>query len=1311
MLAAAPALAASHTISAGTVVYDSGTYGSDDIVVDGATATLQIGSGGLALSNSIDFRNGGTLDNSGTISRGGNHVNGASSASGGHLVNEAGGQIKSADYVGVVFFNGGTALNTGSGSLIDAAVYGIDIQGATGTVTNADGAHITSGSTSVILFAGGDVTNTGDGSYIENGVSILGPGGTFTNEDGAEIDGGVHMRGSAEVTNTGSGSTINGTTAVNLDNGGTVTNGAGASILGAETGVKWDVASDTNTADDALTVINDGTISGATGNGIEAGTGGTLTDGAVTITNNATGSISGDGFGVVTSGSTTLTNHGTISGDTQAGVSIGAGSITNSGSTASIAGGADDGFDGVFISADVGSVTNEDGASISGDVAGVELNYGGDVTNQSGATITGNTTGILTWGGGTIINSGEGSLISATTDPNAIGIDFVPYDDIAFSITNEAGANIVGGYAGVAFYGAGALTNTGAGSTITANSYAVYYDTDTIPGDVTNADHASINSIYGSGIALYGGGDVDNSGGATITGYVDGIYSFHTVAITNSGAGSTISGTTAQGIYTEGDDGTVTNEDGATISGTDGIWFNGTGSAVTNTGAGSTITGTAGTGITMSGDGSVTNEDGASIAGGVAVDGKLTLTNKEGSTITGGVTAQGVSTITNDGAGSSITGDGFTVFLDRGGSVTNTGGATISGGDIGVYLYDDGHHTHGTVTNGVGSTIAGTTGIHSLIDTDVSNAGTIDGNVWLLDSAENHVTLYSGSTITGSLYIGSNSASTLTLDGTGTQLYSDAVTDDTIFTSTLVKKGAGTWTIDKEVDAQWIEVDGGTLVVGYHGDGQVTGELNINAGATLSGSGRVYGNVILDHATIAPGNSPGTLTIVGGYSQDSATVYQAQIDPDNIASDLIDVQSSSPGAHDGVAIIDPGATIDIARTSADPFVVGTVYTVLSAEDGRTGQFTLTGDTHPSGFLALTDSYDANHAYLTVTQTRSLTDAALTPNQAAIAAALQSGAPDNAAFSIAVNAADDAGARTTLDGLSGELHASLKGALLTDAAAPRDAALGRLRQTPHHGAEVWGHAYGALGETHGDGNAAAIDNRSGGFLFGADLPLGNTGRLGVFGGSGQSVISGLGTAASNDLTLGAYGDASNGPLALRLGGAVTAHELATSRSITGHAGALTAKYDAVTLQLFGEAGYTIAAGPVALEPFAGLSYAALQTGAFDETVTAGVSGAASTSALALATLGLNASADFDAVHLGGKLAWQHAIGATATSADLDFGGTTATIAGVPVARDSMVTQLDIGLALSTQAQLTLSYAGTFASTGTAQSATGELRVSF
>jgi len=201
---------------------------------------------------------------------------------------------------------------------------------------------------------------------------------------------------------------------------------------------------------------------------------------------------------------------------------------------------------------------------------------------------------------------------------------------------------------------------------------------------------------------------------------------------------------------------------------------------------------------------------------------------------------------------------------------------------------------------------------------------------------------------------------------------------------------------------------------------------------------------------------------------------------------------------------------------------------------------------------------------------------------------------------------------------------------------------------------------------------------------------------------NSALTGGTVTVEDGGTLGGSGKV--GKLVVASGGIVAP---GTGSSI----GTLAARYDAATLQLFGEAGYTISAGPVAFEPFAGLSYAALHTGAFDETDPAGVSGAASTSGLALAALGLDAKADLDALHLGGRLAWQHALSPAATSADLDLAGAPMTIRGAPIARDEILAGLNLGLVLSPNAEVALSYAGSFAATGATQSATGELRVTF
>ena len=131
--------------------------------------------------------------------------------------------------------------------------------------------------------------------------------------------------------------------------------------------------------------------------------------------------------------------------------------------------------------------------------------------------------------------------------------------------------------------------------------------------------------------------------------------------------------------------------------------------------------------------------------------------------------------------------------LFSGGSVTNGAGSTLSGGSYGIYVEG------GAAT--------------------VSNAGAITGDVELDGGVDNDVTLYTGSSIDGNLYINNRTGSTLTFDGTGTQLLSDAVTGSFAFGGQLIKQGSGTWIIDKNLLADHTAVTQGGLVVGVGGSG------------------------------------------------------------------------------------------------------------------------------------------------------------------------------------------------------------------------------------------------------------------------------------------------------------------------------------------------------------------------------------------------------------------------------------------------------------------------------------------------------------
>lgn len=73
-------------------------------------------------------------------------------------------------------------------------------------------------------------------------------------------------------------------------------------------------------------------------------------------------------------------------------------------------------------------------------------------------------------------------------------------------------------------------------------------------------------------------------------------------------------------------------------------------------------------------------------------------------------------------------------------------------------------------------------------------------------------------------------------------------------------------------------------------------------------------------------------------------------------------------------------------------------------------------------------------------------------------------------------ADDAAARSALDGLSGEIHATQRTAMVRAAAAGQDAVRSRLFD-PVAGSGIWGQAIGQGGDDQGDAGTAAARRHS------------------------------------------------------------------------------------------------------------------------------------------------------------------------------------------------------------------------------------------
>lgn len=492
-------------------------------------------------------------------------------------------------------------------------------------------------------------------------------------------------------------------------------------------------------------------------------------------------------------------------------------------------------------------------------------------------------------------------------------------------------------------------------------------------------------------------------------------------------------------------------------------------------------------------------------------------------------------------------------------------------------------------------------------------------------------------------------------------------------TGALAKTSAGTLTltgISSYTGAT--TVSGGSLVV----NGSIASSLltTVQSGATLGGTGTVGATVIKSGGILAPGNSIGTLH-TGALTYEAGAIHAVELaDGGNTAGTHNDLTLAS-----GLVSIDSAAILHVApvngTNTGEFYVPGLKYTIITSTVGIDGTFGSVLDNNL--FLNFVDSYDENSVYLT----SQLADVSFcldgsTANQCAASKAVQSSAPSGL-FDAVVNLTDADVARAAFNQLSGEMHASAKGMLLEDSGFARDAVNDRLRAAfgqptaasvpvlayGEGGAEfaaadtdrfaVWGNAYGAWGDNHGNANAAAFDRSIGGFLLGGDALFSDTWRVGLMTGFSRSSFDVDDRASSGNATsylLGAYGGGQWGAVSLRTGAAYSWNSLDTRRAVTipGLSEVLSADYDAGTAQIFAKAGYRIDTAGAAFEPFPNLAYVNVRTDAFTETGgSAALSQAGSNTDATFTTLGIRASGDFALGTLDatarGMLGWRHAFG--------------------------------------------------------------------
>ena len=1023
------------------------------------------------------------------------------------------------------------------------------------------------------------------------------------------------------------------------------------------------------------------------------------------------------------------------------------------------------------------NVTLVGGGKIS--VEGGTLTLSGSITGSGDLTLTGGNTMVLTgnsaFAGNTVIeastlqvgNGGTSGSISSNV-ANTGALIFKRSDAILY-------AGTVSGTGTLEQAGTGTLVLTGAntytgGTRISAGTLMIGNATATgsIAGDVINDGDLSFNRtkaltfggvISGSGqVAQYGSGTLTLTGVNTYAGgtLIGAGATLQVAADANLGA---VAGTLtlARGILAP--TASFTSGRAVTLTGAGGFSV-GTGLALTLTGA-------------IGGDGALLLAGGGTLelggintyAGGTSVSGATLAVHADASLGKAGTglsldgaalkvlhsfsTARDV-TLSTAGAVIEVAGDRF---LAVSGKVTGAGVLTKTGEGrltlTGANSYG-GLIIHAGTVVGTAAGISGDVLDNGALVFDQPSAGTFAGTIGGTGSLTvkgagplilTGTAVHSGGTTVeknGTLQIGNGGTSgwvSGAIVNNGTLIYDLAARYT--FPAALsgpgqvILEGGGTVDFAGSTYAGLIQVDDARVLVRR---GTVsTANFSVTSGGVLGGSGTVGIVDILDGGTIAPGFSPGTLTINGKMTLAAGATYRADV--------------TAGKGHDVIAVngavgIDVASTLDV-YAQRGTYADFKTFTILTATEGVHGVFgTVTTN---FAFLDPLLSYTDTEVILNlVRRDIPFWREARTWNQVATANGVESLGAGNEIYD-AVASQLKSEAFIAFDALSGEIYATTGAVIQQQSVFTRDAVGARLRQASFEGADaplayagdgpqtarlgadgatvMWMQGFGAQGSLGSDGNAAAVADSIGGFVGGFDAAVAADWRLGAYGGYSRSWLDVSGRASSGSMDnyeLGLYGATQQGPWALRLGGGYAWHDMSFSRSVAfpGYQASNSSDANAGSAQLFGELGYDLPLGSVDLEPFLGLAY--LHAASWN-TVERGSNSALNVDAGAMdtfySTLGLRGGQEIDVngvpITASFTLGWQHAFGDTVPAAVMSFatGSAPFSIEGAPIATDTFIFGGGLAYELNPNTRLSLRYDGQIATSAQQNAVSGALQIRF
>ncbi len=708
----------------------------------------------------------------------------------------------------------------------------------------------------------------------------------------------------------------------------------------------------------------------------------------------------------------------------------------------------------------------------------------GSTLSISGASPSGETISGITKSPSTLAGSSSSGDTYSTEirsgSANTIGIPFFMQNSVMFDLTGQAigytpfyvtAANLVTTADGPLVVD-GSNLPLGLAGVISGPGGVTIHDGGAVQLSATNTYTGLTNLDSGAQLLISGPGSIAASSGVVNNGLLDISRAWNPVAIqTLTGSGQ---------VNLGGQNLTITN--GGSFGGTiadGGAWAAGTGGSVALTGGLLLLTGvnTYTGGTTVSGGATLGINADAALGN---TSGGLTLNYGMLAALSDFTVARQV---TLGPGGGAFDTNGFNLVL--GTAVAGPGGLIKNGLGM-LTLSGANSYTGGTVLN---------QGILQLAPgASLPTTGPLMVNGGTLDFNGNNATIGSLSGLGGTIALGT---STLTVAEQGSNTFAGILTGTGGLTlqgpGTLSLTGANTYTGPTSIT-------GGRLAV----NGSITSNVIVGAAGNLGGSGTIFGTVT-NVGIVAPGNSIGTLTVNGAYTQAAGSSYQVETNATGQA-DRINVTGAP-----GTATVAGGDVVVTAASGV--YAPSTTYTILNATGGVTGTFTGASSLYP--FLQASLAYDATNVFLTL-KPGGFGVGGATPNQSAVGHVLDrsvAGSSGDFATVIGTMATYSLGqGQAALNALSGQNYSGFGTANLGSgllfmnmmgqqmslarggfASGTRVAVAQACDVAPSEACDgdtvtpwsLWGSALGGTGSVAGNANAGTLTYNAGGFATGAD----------------------------------------------------------------------------------------------------------------------------------------------------------------------------------------------------------------------------------